>query len=225
MNKLVRELVEVGGLKKLLPAKDLGTHRHNGVGAFVPEIRKVDIYYDVPRHGAGGDSEGMVQFIQTCLVQMARERPYVEFSVQRRKQAPAELIAYYVNGGIKRHVCYRLSAAEILSQANYLCDTSALGAVPQTPNPPRLETVDKDGWPIRRRKNPRGSAKLQVTDLQAIGRTDWTKSFWKAVHGKDWKTVGRPTDIRYPWPIIKTSPSNDPNRPWDPFTAAERFRP
>ncbi|KAI8619998.1 hypothetical protein BC830DRAFT_1051250, partial [Chytriomyces sp. MP71] len=94
-------------------------------GVFVPPIRKLTLFYNHPGIGHGGDSRGMVDFVHTKLVSLAERRPYVEFEVVPRPSAPAEIQAFYTNGAVKRHICYRLTADEVLRHAEYMCDTNA----------------------------------------------------------------------------------------------------
>ncbi|KAJ3322966.1 39S ribosomal protein L51, mitochondrial [Blyttiomyces sp. JEL0837] len=218
MRNLIRKLQDSGLDKRILPTKNLDSVWHNGTGAFVPTIRKVTIHYDHPRMGAGGDSRGMVDFIHDILPGIAKERPYVEFSVQPRPQSPPELIAYYMNGTVQRHVCRHLMPSEIKRHANYLCDTVSHG--PKEIPAPQPEA--NEDQPTRRRRQPRGWAKSVVANLKETGRTDWDRSFWKGVRALDWKTIGRPTDRKFTKPVL---PSKGDQDAWDPFHAQETYRP
>ncbi|KAJ3211542.1 hypothetical protein HDU67_004445 [Dinochytrium kinnereticum] len=220
MEALIQKLKVSGLGRKILPDKNLTPRFQNGIGCFIPQIRKVVVHYDHPRLGAGGDSTGMVEFIHKHLITCAESRPYVEVCVQPRKKSPPELIAYYMDGSMRRHVCYRLDSRDILRQFNYLCDTLPLGEKkaeePQN-NPENVPTE----W-VRRRKFPRGSAKESEIDLKRTDRTDWKTAYWRSVHGKDWKTIGRPTDRKFPTPVL-TGGKKQPL--WDPFHAETTFKP
>jgi hypothetical protein len=195
--------------------------------AFVPELRKLVIHYDNPRIGAAGDSKGMVEFIQSRLPQLAQNRPFAEFAVQKRPNSPPELIAYYMNGSIKRHICYRLDGKQIEKHAKYLCDTAAAGK--PTPamtgeeeeNLEAVASVEK--W-VRTRKNPRGATKEANIDIKAAEHDEWKHRYWKNIRKVDWKSVGRQSDRKYPVPVLRSEEAS-PVKPWDPFTADKTFRP
>ena len=175
---------------------------------------------------AGGDSKGMVEFIKSQLPDFARSRPYVEFNVQQRFGAPAELIAYYMNGSIKRHVCYHLSSKQVYQQIKYLCDTSAVGEAKNYDDKQSSDELvvkeEKEEW-IRRRKNPRGSKKEIIVDIRTTGSAEWKNSYWKSIKQINWKLVGRPTDRKFPLPVIRSGISTEPA--WDPFHSKNTFRP
>ncbi|KAJ3232276.1 hypothetical protein HDU78_007221 [Chytriomyces hyalinus] len=226
--KLITQLQNAGLAKHILPKKDLTSKFANGnMGTFVPPIQKLTIVYNHPGAGHGGDSRGMVDFIHTQLAELAARRPYVEFEVVQRPSAPAELQALYVNGGLKRHVCYRLTQADILKHAEYLCDTSA------APNVPKLiekeestviaEAGEKAPW-VRTRKTPRGSGnEARKINLKMTDHLDFKPSYWKHVKATDWKTVGRPTDRKFTWPVLHVGPNPPPV--WSPFSAERTFKP
>ncbi|KAJ3100045.1 39S ribosomal protein L51, mitochondrial [Phlyctochytrium planicorne] len=221
MEQLIQRLRASGLGKKMLPDKNLTPRFQNGVGCFIPQIQKVVVHYDHPREGAGGDSAGMVDFIHRHLIPLAEKRPYVEICVQPRKQSPPELIAHYLDGTFRRHICYKLPAKDILRQFNYLCDTAPVGEKRPDGNPPFNTDTEVQVW-VRRRKNPRGSGKEGQIDLKSTQASDWKKKYWRAVHGKDWKTIGRPTDRDFTTPVL--SGGKKPQL-WDPFHSSTLFRP
>ncbi|KAL2918614.1 39S ribosomal protein L43, mitochondrial [Polyrhizophydium stewartii] len=108
--------------KKLLPEKDLDSRPVNGVGAFVPPICRLTLFYDSPRHGAGGDSRGMVDFLTSQLLDNAAKRPYVEFSVTHRS-GPPELLATYSNGTQRSILVKRKTPSEIQKSLDLLCNS------------------------------------------------------------------------------------------------------
>ncbi|KAJ3175370.1 39S ribosomal protein L43, mitochondrial [Irineochytrium annulatum] len=215
MDVLIKRLRAAGLYKKILPDKKVGTWTEKGIGAFVPQIRKVVLHYNHPRHAAGGDSAGMVEFIKKDLIPLAKDRQYVEFCVQPRNKSPPELIAYYVNGTIKRHVCYKLTATQIRQHMNYLCDTAGVGSKEE----PQVEEVKPEGF-VRQRKFVRGHEKLTDIDLKTTGKTDWQTFYKKKVKHTDWKKVGRPWDKRFARPVIRAAPENS----WNPY-AGPLFKP
>ncbi|KAI8850816.1 hypothetical protein BC829DRAFT_388371 [Chytridium lagenaria] len=222
MESLIQKLKAAGLGRKILPDKNLTPRFQNGIGCFIPQIRKIVVHYDHPRLGAGGDSAGMVDFIHSHLFACAEKRPYVEICVQPRKKSPPEFIAYYMDGSMRRHVCYRLAARDILHQFNYLCDTLPLGeAKAEEPQLGNADASAENVW-VRRRRFPRGSAKETGIDLKRTDRTDWKAQYWQGVHGKDWKTIGRPTDRKFPTPVL-TGGKKQPL--WDPFHAESTFKP
>ncbi|KAJ3412176.1 39S ribosomal protein L51, mitochondrial [Chytridiales sp. JEL 0842] len=221
MDQLIVKLRQAGLQKRLFPAKDLTSHKK----AFVPEIRKLVLHYDYPRLGAGGDSKGMVEFIQNRLPAIAQSRPYAEFAVQRRPNSPPELIAHYMNGSIKRHICYKLSMQEVERHAQYLCNTSA--TKPPKPALTGEEVVEVSSEPkeyVRKRKNPRGSAKEAEIDFKTADHAEWKHRYWRSVRKHEWKTVGQPSDRKYPTPVLRGGETS-PSPVWNPFTSEKTFRP
>ncbi|KAJ3377414.1 hypothetical protein HDU84_008668, partial [Entophlyctis sp. JEL0112] len=199
---------------------------------FVPSIRKLVVYYNTPAIGHGGDARGMVDFIHTALVALARRRPYVAVEVAFRSSAPAELQAVYADGSVRRHVCYRLSSVDVLRHAEHLCDLAGSSVrVPDAlpvglPEEPTGETTENPAEWKRTRKTPRGSGKeRRCVDLRTVPHLEFRPWDWKSVKQTDWKTVGRPDDRKYTWPVLSGGRKRETY--WSPFTCPpeERFRP
>ncbi|KAI9339926.1 cytochrome P450 [Obelidium mucronatum] len=190
-------------------------------GVFIPPIRKLQLFYN---HNSG-DSRGMVNFMHTHLIPFATALPHVEIQVSPRKGAPAEIQAFYVGGQVRRHVCYRLDADTIQRHAQYLCDTNAVGEALEVvveKKEDAEEGVVKE-W-VRRRKTPRNQTqKFQDINLKTTGETDFKPHYWKHVKQTNWKTVGRPADRKYTWPVL--SGGQPKEHYWSPFTAEETFKP
>eukprot|EP00842_Homolaphlyctis_polyrhiza_P000381 jgi/Hompol1/1343/HPOL_005570-RA len=121
--KYIEKLRSFDGLKnKLLPQKDLSSVAVNGSGSYIPPICRLTLTYDPPRIGAGGDSKGMVDYLQQSLPQFAASRPYAEFAVVNQR-GPPTLIATYNNGSQRQFNCQRLSAAKVDKAVKALCDS------------------------------------------------------------------------------------------------------
>jgi hypothetical protein len=105
----------------------LSSRTVNGIGAFVPAICKVEIHHNIPRPGAGGDSMGMVEFINENLPEIEKKRPYVEFVVCKRS-GPPKLTAYYNNGSVESKFTPRWKKNQIAELVNAFCDASRANA-------------------------------------------------------------------------------------------------
>ncbi|KAJ3066929.1 39S ribosomal protein L51, mitochondrial [Podochytrium sp. JEL0797] len=216
--KLITQLQEAGLQKQILPVKDTTSYFQNGAkGVFVAPIRKVTLYYNHFR----GDSRGMVDFVHTRLSSFALAHPHVEFCVApRHGSTPAELQGFYVGGQLRRHVCYRLDAATVERHLAYLCDTNAVGEA-------LLEEAEEKPLPTewkRSRKTPRGMTENKNDiDIKTSSQTHFDKAHWKHVKATDWKTVGRPADREYPWPVLSGGGVKEHH--WSPFKAEETFKP
>ena len=92
---------------------------------FLPSIQKITFYYNIPRIGAGGNSMGMIEYLENNLLQLTKSRPYIHFQVKRRN-GPPEIIAEYYNGSPKSLIMSRKKEPEISKMVNYLCDSNTL---------------------------------------------------------------------------------------------------
>ncbi|KAI8902386.1 hypothetical protein BC833DRAFT_561778 [Globomyces pollinis-pini] len=120
--RLIRKLQDAGLSKRLLPEPNLASKFVNGMGVYVPAVCRLVINYNVPRPGAGGDSEGMVEFIQTRLKLLAKKRPYAEIIVAQRSGKP-EVVAYYNNGSFESVETPKWKIQDIEILVNRLCDS------------------------------------------------------------------------------------------------------
>ncbi|ORY44766.1 hypothetical protein BCR33DRAFT_716728 [Rhizoclosmatium globosum] len=163
----------------------------------------------------------MLDFLHTNLVPFAKAHPHVEICVTPRLSAPAEIQAFYVGGQVRRHICYRLDAGSVERHAQYLCDTNAVGEALEVVKEEKEDVSDV--W-VRQRKMPRGKTmKQQDINLKTTGETDFKPQYWKHVKATNWKTVGRPADRKYTWPVLSGGAKKDYF--WSPFGAQETFKP
>jgi hypothetical protein len=81
------------------------------------------LLYNPPRPGAGGDSQGMVDYMHEKLNLLMKNRPYCE--IQTLKSfGPPKIIAHYNNGSIKNVTVSRWKKQEIEREINRVCDAS-----------------------------------------------------------------------------------------------------
>lgn len=124
--KLLQKLRSDPKLSKILPRTEgkYLSQRVNGVGSFVPSICRVTLSYNTPRMGAGGDSQQLVTFLSRRLPSIAKERPYIDFTVVHRN-GPPTVEATYSNGFVKTVNLRRMDQRGISRTLNELCDSSA----------------------------------------------------------------------------------------------------
>ena len=124
---LIRRLQENGLYRRILPEKDLTSKSVNGVATFVPAICKLELQYNIPRPGAGGDSVGMIDFINKRAQAIEDERPYIEL-VLERKSGPPKISAFYNNGTEETLEVPRWKPADINKVVQKLCNASTGGS-------------------------------------------------------------------------------------------------
>jgi hypothetical protein len=81
------------------------------------------LLYNPPRPGAGGDSQGMVDYMQERLKLLVKNRPYCEIQAQK-SFGPPKIIAHYNNGSIKNVNVSRWKKQDIEKEVNRVCDAS-----------------------------------------------------------------------------------------------------
>ena len=123
---LIQKLQENGLARRLLKEKDLSSKSVNGVAAYVPAICKLELQYNIPRPGAGGDSVGMIDFINSRVKTIEKQRPYMEL-VLSRKSGPPKVTAFYNNGTRESVSVPRWKPSAINKYVELLCDSSTGG--------------------------------------------------------------------------------------------------
>lgn len=86
---LIQRLQDNGLAKRILPEANLTSRALNGVGAFVPGLCRLTITANTPRQGAGGDSQGMIQWIASNLKTFAAEHKFVEIRIVSQAGPPS----------------------------------------------------------------------------------------------------------------------------------------
>ena len=123
---LIQKLQQQGLSRKLFPDKDLSSKSVNGTAAFIPAICKLELQYNIPRPGAGGDSVGMIDFINSRVAKIEQERPYMELSLIK-KSGPPKITAFYNNGTVQTKQVPRMNPTDINKIVEKLCDSSTGG--------------------------------------------------------------------------------------------------
>ncbi|KAI1435520.1 thioredoxin-like protein [Xylaria sp. CBS 124048] len=92
----------------------------NGVGAFILQCKKMDIFYC----NQSGSSRGMNAFIKYELAKFAAANPQVEFSVSPRPKKHPVMVGHYINGAQKSICVKNLEMLQVLKKAELLRDAS-----------------------------------------------------------------------------------------------------
>ncbi|KAF9172319.1 39S ribosomal protein L43, mitochondrial [Entomortierella chlamydospora] len=92
----------------------------NGVGAFIPQCRRLVFHYCE----RSGSSRGMIEYVKKDLIQFAKEHPHVEVIVTPRPSKHPVIRGLYLNGKDKV-VCVRnMEPKDIAGKVELLKESS-----------------------------------------------------------------------------------------------------
>ncbi|KAJ3279242.1 39S ribosomal protein L51, mitochondrial [Borealophlyctis nickersoniae] len=122
--KLLEKLEQSGLPKELIKKPNVDSVALNGVGAYIPPIRKITIRYAPYSMHSGGTSRGVSSWILNNLKPFAAARPYVVFRVEQDFRRQPVAIAEYTNGALKTMELKRLAGDDITQKLTHACHSS-----------------------------------------------------------------------------------------------------
>ncbi|KAF9940551.1 39S ribosomal protein L43, mitochondrial [Mortierella antarctica] len=103
-----------------MPAPMVHPVLKNGVGAFIPQCRRLVFHYCE----RSGSSRGMIEYLKKDLIQFAKEHPHVEVIVTPRPSKHPVIRGLYLNGKDKV-VCVRnMEPLDIAGKVNLLKESA-----------------------------------------------------------------------------------------------------